>query len=481
MKNKYMTFVALAAAALATSCTSDDLAEQQQEQKLDEPQTVTLTAAVNEEQTRVGMKKVNSSSASFYWHNGDKILVQIQKGTTSTYGGVVFSTTAATGATSADFTGEVATGYKVAGYAVYPYNSSMMHSFTGQKALTFVLPSSYTGYKPATKIFGTTGAYPSNNTNMPMLGTISSHSISFKHLGGLAVIRVDKMPITSGTLTVTADQQLCGNFTVNNLSASGAKITTPTATATANNSVTFTFSGATQNAAGVFYLPLATGSYNNFQVTLSNGSDYNQSVSYGTQTISRAGITAVPVVAYVKVNGHWFADLGLSVLWATMNVGASKAEEAGGYYAWGEKTTKTNYNSSTYTSSLTSKYTTDGQTLAADDDVATATWKSPCRMPTKTEMTELFEKCTWTWNDTDKGYTVQSKTNGNSIFLYAGGYKSLKGFQKEKEGCYYWTSEAAKVGYAYYLRYSNSTTVTNMINNSETYCGDPIRPVAKKQ
>ncbi len=60
-----MTFVPLAA-ALATSCTSDDLAGQKQEQN--QPQTVTLTASVaNNNTTRVGMTKVGRTTIRYFF------------------------------------------------------------------------------------------------------------------------------------------------------------------------------------------------------------------------------------------------------------------------------------------------------------------------------------------------------------------------------------------------------------------------------
>ena len=43
-------------------------------------------------------------------------------------------------------------------------------------------------------------------------------------------------------------------------------------------------------------------------------------------------------------NGHEYVDLGLSVKWATMNVGASAPQESGDYYAWGELEPKEVYN-----------------------------------------------------------------------------------------------------------------------------------------
>ena len=116
---------------------------------------------------------------------------------------------------------------------------------------------------------------------------------------------------------------------------------------------------------------------------------------------------------------HEWVDLGLSVKWATCNVGASKPEDYGNYYAWGETTTKSSYtesNSKTYGKSMgdikgNSSY-----------DAATANWGGNWRMPTKTEMQELIDKCTWEWTTQNgvKGYKVTGP-NGNSIFLPAAG------------------------------------------------------------
>lgn len=107
MKNKYMTFVALAAVALATSCSGDDLTEQKQEQNQGETRSVTLTASVADEATtRVGMDK-SGTTAQFYWQSGDTILVQTQSG--DTYSGVEFAATVTSSdKTNAEFTADIA-------------------------------------------------------------------------------------------------------------------------------------------------------------------------------------------------------------------------------------------------------------------------------------------------------------------------------------------------------------------------------------
>ncbi len=128
-----------------------------------------------------------------------------------------------------------------------------------------------------------------------------------------------------------------------------------------------------------------------------------------------------------KINGHEYVDLGLSVKWATCNVGANKPEDYGDYFAWGETTIKSDYScitNITYnhtTSHLQSLGIIDANgNLTSSRDVATANWGGTWRMPTETECEELLDNCTWKWTTQNgvKGYKVIG-TNGNSIFLPA--------------------------------------------------------------
>lgn len=112
--------------------------------------------------------------------------------------------------------------------------------------------------------------------------------------------------------------------------------------------------------------------------------------------------------------GHDYVDLGLSVKWATCNVGANSPEDYGEYYAWGETSTKSSYtedNCATYEKSI-------GDIKGTNMDVAHVKWGGSWRMPTKEEFDELCKKCNWEW--TGSGYKVTGP-NGNSIYLPAAG------------------------------------------------------------
>ena len=165
-----------------------------------------------------------------------------------------------------------------------------------------------------------------------------------------------------------------------------------------------------------------------------------------------------------------YVDLGLSVKWATCNLGATKPSDYGHYYAWGETEPKAEYTWATYKwmqagqsdwKHITKYTVADGQTegiwydaggtfigdnkttLEAADDAATRKLGSPWRMPTLVEIRELLDanNCTWTWTTQDgkNGYEVKSKTNGNSIFLPAAGYRGGSALYYAGSGGYFWS------------------------------------------
>ena len=160
-----------------------------------------------------------------------------------------------------------------------------------------------------------------------------------------------------------------------------------------------------------------------YLMTINVGSDtYPYTVFYNdtaNDSANRPSQGIKPSATSGSLNGHEWVDLGLSVLWATCNVGASNPSDYGGYYAWGETTTKSSYtedNSRTYEVSM-------GDISGNPQyDAATANWGSGWRMPTEAELEELEDKCDWEWTRQggSNGYKVTGP-NGNSIFLPAAG------------------------------------------------------------
>lgn len=191
------------------------------------------------------------------------------------------------------------------------------------------------------------------------------------------------------------------------------------------------------------------------------------------------------------INNHEYVDLGLSVKWATCNIGADSPEDYGDHFAWGETEPKSTYNWSTYKwcrgsfTTLTkyctkSRYgTVDNKTqLDLSDDAARANWGGSWRMPTHDEFTELREKCSWTWT-TRKGvggYKVASKTNGKSIFLPAAGWREGSSLYVAGSGGYY-SSSSLGTGDPYYARCVGFGPSGVCWSSDDRYCGYSVRPV----
>lgn len=177
-------------------------------------------------------------------------------------------------------------------------------------------------------------------------------------------------------------------------------------------------------------------------------------------------------------------DLGLSVKWATFNVGATSPEDYGDYFAWGETEPKETYSWATYRwctspSNMTKYNTTDGKTiLDLDDDAAYVNWGDKWRMPSKEEVDELTQQCNWIWttHNNVNGYKVTGP-NGNSIFLPAAGYKGAGPTYPAGEDGLYWTSTLEKGHYSYLIVLHDDAPPTQAGSSGTRCFGFTIRPV----
>lgn len=190
-----------------------------------------------------------------------------------------------------------------------------------------------------------------------------------------------------------------------------------------------------------------------------------------------------------RENGYEYIDLGLSVKWATYNVGATKPEELGEYYAWGETATKSVYCDDNYKwlhkggqwkGFYAIKYfcgipkfgRPDYLTiLEPQDDVAHVKWGGQWRMPTAEEWEELKRECIWTITSLNgvKGYKVASKVNGKHIFIPKTN-SSRDGKLWNPGG--YWTSSSCKIDLLY-----ASYSECGETEFCERYYGKKVRPV----
>ena len=201
-------------------------------------------------------------------------------------------------------------------------------------------------------------------------------------------------------------------------------------------------------------------------------------------------------------NGHAYVDLGLpsGLKWATCNVGATKPEEYGNYYAWGETEPKDYYDWNTYKWATVTydgwdietliKYNTNADygtvdnkiVLDPEDDAARVNWGDKWRMPTHEEWTELCDNCAWKWTDNYNGTGVAGRIvtglNGNSIFLPAAGYREDDGLGSAGN-CLYWSSSLNNTDEPYYAWcvYFDSDYVG--WQKDGRYYGFSVRPVFK--
>lgn len=190
---------------------------------------------------------------------------------------------------------------------------------------------------------------------------------------------------------------------------------------------------------------------------------------------------------------HEYVDLGLQsgLLWATCNVGADSPEDYGDHFAWGETTTKDTYNWSTYqwcngSSNTLTKYNTNllygtvdnRRILELADDAAHANWGGAWRMPTREEMNELNDKCTWTWTTQGgkNGYRVTGH-NGKSIFLPAAGSYDDGDLSYVGSRGYYWSSSLYNDNplRAYDVHFDSGVYVGGRYR----YYGQSVRPVCR--
>ncbi len=189
-------------------------------------------------------------------------------------------------------------------------------------------------------------------------------------------------------------------------------------------------------------------------------------------------IMVITMVGCNKVKTPEAVDLGLSVKWASFNIGADTEEDYGYIFAWGETEPKKEF------SKQNSKtYEVEGfEKLSGEDDAANVLLGKGWRMPTQSECNELINKCKWEWTRVEGkgGYRITGP-NGNSIFLpiTPGDYSYGK----------YWTSnpyidekypdEHHEYGTALWFSESGSSYSKHHTDNLERYEAACIRPVVK--
>ena len=308
----------------------------------------------------------------------------------------------------------------------------------------------------------TTPKYVVPGTNVTYVATAKS-GYKFKgwNMEGIEISTSNTLilPINSNT-EITAVFQNIPNYSVTVVSSGNGTAVASKSSVQEGGSVTLT---ATPNSGYVFKNWTLNGN------VVSTQNPYTAIVTANSEYVANF---------IDKYNGHEYVDLGLSVKWATCNVGATTPEGYGNYYAWGETTPKTtSYDWGTYrycngTSDSMTKYCTQSiygtvdnkTTLELTDDAARVNWGGSWRMPTRAEQDELRNNCTWIWTTQNgvNGYKVTSNKNGNSIFLPAAGYRYNSNLYGAGSNGHYWSSS---------LLTSDSYRAYDLPFNSSVYWG----------
>ena len=204
-----------------------------------------------------------------------------------------------------------------------------------------------------------------------------------------------------------------------------------------------------------------------------------------------------------KYENHEYVDLGLpsGTLWAACNVGASKPEEYGDYFAWGETEQKETYstlwkNHKWYNKEEEKmiKYydSVDNKTeLDAEDDAASVNWSSSWRMPSIDQIKELLNSDYTTTELTTRnevyGLKITSKKNGKTLFLPACGTYSNESLSGVGSGGGYWSrsldTDPGENAWAFVMEFPNPNLNPDGTYQKDYYCrslrfiGFNVRPV----
>ena len=387
--------------------------------------------------------------------------------------------------------------------AFYPYASTaaIARSAGSYVISDITLPATQTYAEGS---FGN-GAFPM----AAVTGSTGDMNLKFKNiLGGLKLQLKGTASISSISITGNNNEVLCGatEVTVANGDTPSINLTDASAkTVTLDCGAGVALDSETATPFIIALPPITmTGGFTVI-VTDTEGKQMEIKTTK-SQTITRSTLLKMPVVVYVGPADipDGCVDLGLSVYWASCNLGASKPTEYGGYYQWaGTKDvsdrsiflywatcpyhTGSDYKSGwTKYNSRSSFGTVDNRkVLKSMDDAASVALGGKWRMPTNSEWSELRDtsNCSWTWTTINgvNGYKVQSKKSGytdNWIFLPAAGYRECTILYDVGSDGLYWSS-SLNTGYpcsAWYV-YFLSDYVNSCIGYR--YYGRSVRPVSE--
>lgn len=479
-KNMYMIAMALGIIA----CSREELpVTDQNDQSASGQTTMTIIASTESSNaTRTALSGNDTDGYDVVWSEGDEITV-------GGYGGNLFGLYEGAGKTSATF------------------------FLKGNNNLTDGEYDSF--YRMYTTTLPTKQTYYPDNTikSSPMHAkvTISGgkpEPAQFHNLCGLLRLKIKEKEVKDyievSQIGISSSQAMAGKFDIVDYAAvmkNEDVFNNITLDCTNNgNNVPLTTDGVD------FYIALPAGTYTNvvIDVTDKNGSVCTKRLASGKSlTIERSKITPATFTVEQFIPSNLEAvDMGLSVLWANMNVGAISQNGDGDYFAWGETSTKSSvllFRQDYYFDKDYTEYSASGKTvLDPEHDVAHVKWGGDWRMPTQSEIAELFDDTKTEWSYVNeygaeingvkcyKGMKITSKETGKSIFLKSTGYYKDSGLEYNDSEGLYWSSTICGDESAYRLKFSYPYGTGgyyerhDVANSSFRYCGLPVRPVCDK-
>ncbi len=488
MKRQFLLYATLVA-GMVVSCSKEAIVEVSTDKNAS---TITTIDAVIADTDDGATKTVRKSDGKIYWNPGDEINVFFgtDKGK--------FTSSNTEDAAKASFNGSI-TISSVIGmnegedddncvWGLYPYNENA--TFDGTYVHTS-LTNAQTGKA---------GSFADDL----YITLAKSNSFKLSFYNTLAGIKfsVQKEGIKTITFSGNNGEVLTGDF---KLKFGDDERPVVSEITNGKTSITLTPDGGTFTVGEYYYIVFAPTTFSKgFSLKFTTNSEegiytYSKSISFPRNNFGTLS-NADKDVEYKSVREY--VDLGLSVKWATCNVGASKPEDYGYYFAWGETSPKSDYLWSAWSTykyckgsyDTMTKYCydsfygyngfTDSKTvLDPEDDAAHVNWGGDWRMPTNAEFDELCNSsnCTWTWTTVNgvNGYKVVSKKSGyegNYIFLPAAGYRYDASLHLVGSYGDYWSSSlfAGNPYDAYNLHFNSGFYFTDY---SDRYYGRSVRPV----
>ena len=482
---------------LAASCTAAFVLASCQEESFEgRPDTNNYYASVETfgSDTRTALQE----GSKVVWSEDDRIAIFEGNDVGRAYQ-VLDSHVGKSSAEFAEVEGLVAegTGAEIEGtIAVYPFNEDL--TVTSGNDGDYIIE----GVTFPSEQHHAAGTFSEESFPMAGLSASGSRSLSFRNIGGVLKLSLTgDYSVSRITLTGNSGEPLSGSATVT-LGSDG--IPSVTMSEDASTSVSLLCDPAVQldpEIATDFYISIPPTQFKvGFKVIILDEDGKEHGVAtHKDNSVKRSTILAMPETTPENLDDkelteddRW-VDLGLSVLWAGWNVGASSPEEYGGYYAWGEKEEKESYSLDNYKFYISGTYRCEfiGSEISGTSyDVAHVKWGGGARMPTLEEVKELIDNCTFTYGTYNgvKGDYVTGP-NGNSIFLPFAGQRYEDLFFGEGTDGYFWsgtyTEDDLGGAYAWCLYCAENNGYWDDDGYGDwtdfhRYSGNSVRPVKEK-